>query len=65
MMQKNRITPDFVVKYIIYVNVALFLASLVLSGKGMEISLNPFTAFSPSMNALIFLGATGTIPIDH
>jgi rhomboid protease GluP len=65
MMQKNRITPDLVVKYIIYVNVALFLASLVLSGKGMEISLNPFTAFSPSMNALIFLGATGTIPIDQ
>ena len=65
MMQKKRITPDLVVKYIIYVNVALFVASLVLSGKGMQISLNPFTAFSPSMNALIFLGATGTIPIDQ
>jgi rhomboid protease GluP len=64
MMQKKRISPDLVIRYIIYVNAALFVASLVLSGRGMEISLNPFTAFSPTTNSLIFLGATGTIPID-
>ena len=65
MMQRYRINPDLVVKYIIYLNAAIFVGSLVLSGRGVEISLNPFTAFSPSMNALIFLGATGTIPIDQ
>lgn len=65
MMQKYQISPGLVVKYIIYLNAAIFVGSLVLSGRGIEISLNPFTAFSPSMNALIFLGATGTIPIDQ
>lgn len=65
MMPKKRISPDLVVRYIIYVNAALFIASLVVSGRDMEISLNPFSAFSPSTNALIFLGATGTIPINQ
>ncbi|MBI9091395.1 MAG: rhomboid family intramembrane serine protease [Desulfobacterium sp.] len=65
MMSKIRLHPDRVVKTIIYVNAALFIASLVLSGRQVELSLNPFTAFSPSVNTLIFMGAAGTIPIDH
>ena len=65
MMQRIRLDPDRVVKYIIYLNAALFIASLVLSGRQVELSINPFTAFSPSVNALIFMGAAGTIPIDH
>ncbi|MCP4117201.1 MAG: rhomboid family intramembrane serine protease [Desulfobacteraceae bacterium] len=66
MMQKIRLNPDRVVKYIIYLNAALFIASLVLSGRQVELSIkNPFTAFSPSVNALIFMGAAGTIPIDR
>lgn len=65
MLKKIKINPDLVIKYIIYVNGALFIASLVLSGRQMELSINPFTAFSPSMNALIFLGAAGTIPMDQ
>lgn len=65
MMPKIRLDPDRVVKTIIYLNAALFIASLVLSGRQTQLSLNPLTAFSPSMNALIFMGAAGTIPIDH
>jgi rhomboid protease GluP len=65
MIQKIRLNPDRVIKYIIYINAALFIASLVLSGRQVQLSINPFTAFSPSMNTLIFMGAAGTIPIDH
>jgi len=65
MLKKIQINPDLVIRYIIYVNGAFFIASLLLSGRQMELSINPFTAFSPSMNALIFLGAAGTIPMDQ
>lgn len=59
------LNPDTFIKGIIYINVFIFAASLLLSGRDVEISLNPFTALSPSMNSLIFLGAAGTIPIDN
>jgi len=65
MLKKIQLNSDLVIRYIIYVNGAFFIASLVLSGRQMELSINPFTAFSPSMNALIFLGAAGTIPMDQ
>ncbi|MFO7751438.1 MAG: rhomboid family intramembrane serine protease [Desulfobacteraceae bacterium] len=67
-MIKNRIArfnPDVLVKGIVYTNIFIFAASLVLSGGNVELSLNPFTALSPSVNSLIFLGAAGTIPIDQ
>lgn len=56
---------DSIVKYIIYVNSGIFIASLLISGRHVGFSLNPFTALSPSTNSLIFLGATGTIPINQ
>ncbi len=65
---KRKITflhPDYPVKYIIYVNSGLFIASLIISGKNIGLSMNPFTALSPSTGSLIFLGATGTIPINQ
>ncbi len=54
-----------IVKYIIYVNAGIFIASLIISRREITFSLNPFTALSPSTNSLIFLGATGTIPINQ
>ncbi len=57
--------PHSLIKTIIYVNVFVFAASLVLSGRNIELSMNPFTALSPSIKTLIFLGASGTVPIDH
>lgn len=56
---------ELTIKAIISINIFLFIVSLLVSGSGTELSLNPFTAFSPSSGSLIFLGATGTIPIDH
>ncbi len=43
----------------------MFAASLVLSGKNLQLSINPFTALSPSIDVLISLGATGKIAISR
>lgn len=53
------------IRVIIWVNAVLFGVSLLLSLGRMSFSINPFTALSPSTNALIFLGATGSIPINR
>jgi len=58
-----KLTPSIALKAIISVNVILFIISLVFSGKHMTISLNPFYALTPSMDALNFLGASGRLPI--
>ncbi|MFH1152318.1 MAG: rhomboid family intramembrane serine protease [Pseudomonadota bacterium] len=63
--QSNFLTSDRLIKGILTLNILVFAASLILSGKGTRFTLNPFSAFSPSNSALIFLGATGTLPIDR
>ncbi len=65
---KNKIKllhPDSLIRNIIYVNAGLFIISLIISGRNISFSLNPFTALSPSTGSLIFLGAAGTIPINQ
>jgi len=57
------ISPDIVLKAIIYTNIFMFVISLIYSGKNMVLSLNPFYALTPSIDVLNFLGASGTIPI--
>ena len=57
------ISPDIVLKFIIYTNIFMFVISLIYSGKNMVLSLNPFYALTPSIDVLNFLGASGTIPI--
>jgi rhomboid protease GluP len=57
------LSPSNVLKAIIGVNIVMYLVSLALSGKGVNLSLNPFSALSPSTKALVFLGASGTFPI--
>ena len=47
----------------IIANVVMFLISLLFSGKNMILSFNPFYAFTPSMDVLNFLGASGRLPI--
>jgi len=56
---------DQLIKWIIYVNVSLYVISLLLYSWASGVSSNPFALLSPSNKGLIFLGATGTIPIDH
>ncbi len=51
-----------VVNTLIWINVILYVVSLLLS-RGVHFTINPFNALAPSSNALIFLGASGTIPL--
>lgn len=57
--------PAHIVRSIILVNVVLFALSILLSPTNLNLSMNPFTLFSPSNKILLLLGATGTIPINH
>jgi rhomboid protease GluP len=56
---------DQLIKGIIYVNVALYLISLLLYPRSSGLSLNPLALLSPSNKGLLLLGATGTVPIDR
>ena len=57
--------PDHIVKSIIFTNIILFAISTILSPTTLNLSMNPFTLFSPSDRILMLLGATGTIPINQ
>lgn len=57
--------PDVIIKYIIYVNIGLYLLSLLLSPRQTGFSFNPLNLFSPESGSLLVLGATGTLPIDR
>ena len=52
------------VKYIIAVNVGMYIISILFNPKGAGLSMNPLTFLAPSDKSLFLLGATGTIPID-
>jgi rhomboid protease GluP len=56
---------DQLIKTIIFVNVGMYLISLMISRSGLDLSTHPFRFLSPSTNALLVLGSTGTIPIDQ
>jgi rhomboid protease GluP len=51
------------IKGVIYVNVAMFVVSLVAMAGGIRFSANPLYFLSPDSNSLLVLGATGSIPI--
>jgi len=56
---------DQLVRTIIIANVAMFFLSLFLNARMPGLSMNPFHVLSPENRSLLFLGATGTIPIDR
>jgi rhomboid protease GluP len=60
----DRISPSRILNTILYTNVILFVISLIYSGRSMHTGFNPFQALSPSTDILIFLGASGKIPIQ-
>lgn len=60
----NAVTPSRVLNTIIYANVILFIISLIFSGRSMHTGFNPFNALSPATDVLVFLGASGKIPIQ-
>ncbi len=57
------LTSANLLKVIIVTNVIMFIVSLVLTGKNLEWTIQPFSALAPSMDALNFLGASGRLPI--
>jgi len=62
---KGLLSEERIIKTIIYTNVGMYLVSLFMNPTRMGFSTNPFAFLSPSSNALILLGSTGTIPIDQ
>jgi rhomboid protease GluP len=58
-------SPAQFIKTIIYVNAGMFIISILLSTKMINVSFNPLTFLSPDSRSLLVLGATGVIPIDH
>ena len=56
---------DRLIRAIIYVNVGMFVLSILMNPFTTNLSFNPFTFFSPELNSLLLLGATGTVPIDQ
>jgi rhomboid protease GluP len=62
---KGLLQGDQLIKYIIYLNAALFLLSVFMSPASTGFSMNPFGFFSPGNSSLLLLGATGRIPIDQ
>jgi rhomboid protease GluP len=57
--------PAQFIKAIIYVNVGMFIISILLSAKILNLSFNPVTFLSPDSRSLLVLGATGVLPIDR
>ena len=56
--------PYVLIKWIIGVNVGVYVISLLLYPKGFGLALNPLTFLSPSGPILELLGATGRVPIE-
>lgn len=64
-MIKKKISGLIFLKTIIYTNIVFFIISIIVSGKNLSFSLNPFKALTPSTLSLILLGASGTVPINN
>lgn len=56
--------PERLIKSVIYLNVGMYILSLVLNLPLSSLSMHPLQFLSPDGNSLFALGATGTIPID-
>jgi len=56
---------DWFIRAIIYTNIGMYLITLLFNPRIPGVSMNPLAYLSPDSNALLFLGATGTIPIER
>jgi len=54
-----------IVSLITYTNVFMYVLSMLFSQAQISLSANPLNFLSPSSQAMLLLGATGTIPIDQ
>ena len=58
-------SADQIVKAIIYANIGMYIISLLFNSRLPGLSFNPFYILSPENRSLLFLGATGTVPVDN
>jgi rhomboid protease GluP len=58
-------TENGLVRAVVFVNVAMFVLSLVINTRLPGLTMNPFAFLSPESRSLLFLGATGSIPIER
>ena len=58
------VSADQLIKAIVFLNLGMYVISLLFYPWSSGFSLNPLSLFSPSNKSLLVLGATGTIPID-
>jgi len=56
--------PEQLIKAVIFINVGMYIVSLLIYPSKIWLSLHPFLFLSPGIKSLLLLGATGTIPID-
>lgn len=57
--------PKRVALAVIWLNIGMYILSLVFSGSNIGFTMNPFEALSPAGDSVVILGATGTVPIDR
>ncbi len=65
LLGRSLLGKDWVFKYLLWTNIAMFILSILLSPRTISLNLNPLTFLSPDSLSLLRLGATGTIPIDR
>jgi len=63
-LTRGLLDTDQLIKMIIYVNIGMYVISLLFNPLLTNFSLNPLSFLSPDNNSLLLLGATGTIPVD-
>jgi len=61
---KGLTDPDQFYKWIIYVNVAMYMITILFNPKTTGFSINPLTFLAPDTRSLLLLGATGVFPIE-
>ncbi|MCK4839234.1 MAG: rhomboid family intramembrane serine protease [Desulfobulbaceae bacterium] len=57
------VNPEQLLQTIIYVNITMFVLSILLNLGRTNFNLSPFSFLSPSNQSLFLLGSTGTVPI--
>jgi rhomboid protease GluP len=55
--------PDELLRMIIYVNIGMFVFSILLNPARTGLNFNPLAFLAPGDQSLLILGATGTVPI--
>lgn len=62
---RNTISGDALIQAIFYINIGMYVLSLLLYPGAIRLTFDPFSLLSPDGESLILLGATGTIPVDR